>query len=348
MEGPAGDNRGDRKALAVAWGRYAHIVRPVAPVWIALAVLLFLSALFASSSTSTQSLNNLVFFSTVLALAALGQHLVIVGGGIDLSVASQISFGGVLFGYLQNHGHSIPESVAWAIIACAGLGLINAVAVTVLRINPLIATLGVGSLALGAAYTVPGSRVASTLPPEVTQLVSTRVLFDFIARPTLLVLAIGLVLALLVNRTIVGRRFVAVGAGAAAARLMGMRVELLRAAPYVLASALYAVCGVVIGGVSLTPGPTMGNQYLLPSIAAVVVGGTALGGGRGSIAATIGGALFITQLDSVTLQLGATDAVQLMIQGAVIVLAVGLYRLNFGDFTMSIRNALPNQGGAGA
>jgi ribose transport system permease protein len=311
-------------------------------------VLLFLSGFVASSSTSSQSLNNLVFFATVLAIAALGQHLVIVSGGIDLSVASQIGFGGVLFGYLQNHHHSIAASVAWAVLACAGLGVLNALAVTLLRINPLIATLGVGSLALGAAYSVPGSRVASTLPPEVTTLISTRVIFDFIARPTVMVLVIAIAMALVINRTTVGRRFVAVGAGAAAARLMGVRVELHRAAPYVLASVLYAVCGVVIGGVSLTPGPTMGNQYLLPSIAAVVVGGTALGGGKGSIAATLGGALFITQLDSVTLQLGASEAVQLMIQGAVIVLAVGLYRLNLGDLRLPVRNALTNQGGAGA
>lgn len=330
------------------WTRYAYCAKPILPVWVALAGLLLLSGIVAPSSTSSQSLNNLVFFATVLAIAALGQHLVIVSGGIDLSISAQIGLGGVLFGYLQNHHHSIPESLFWVALACAGMGLINALAVTVLRINPLIATLGVGSLALGAAYTVPGSRVASTLPPEVTQLVSTRVIFDYIARPTVLVLAIAIAIALVVNRTVVGRRFVAVGAGAAAARLMGVRVELHRAAPYVLASVLYALCGVVIGGLSLTPGPTMGNQYLLPSIAAVVVGGTALGGGRGSVAATLGGALFITQLDSVTIQLGASEAVQLMIQGAVIVLAVGLYRLNLGELRVPFRNAATNQGGAGA
>lgn len=320
--------------------RHGHAIRPVLPVWSALAILLLLSAFVAPTSVSSQSLDNLIFFGTVLALAALGQHLTIVGGGIDLSVAGQISFGGVLFGYLQLEGTPILGSVLWAIIACMALGALNALAVTVLRINPLIATLGVGSLALGAAFTVPGSQVASTLPLEVTNLVTTRALFDLIARPTVLAVALAVLTALIINRTIIGRRFVAVGAATPAARLMGVRIEAYRAAPYILASAFYALCGIVLGGISLAPGPQMGDQYLLPSIAAVVVGGTALGGGRGSVAATLGGAVFMTHLDSVTLQLGANDAIRLIIQGAVIVVAVGLYRMRLGDLGLSLRRSI--------
>ena len=122
----------------------------------------------------------------------------------------------------------------------------------------------------------------------------------------------------------VGRRFVAVGASPAAAHAAGVRVKAYEVATYVFASITYGAAGILVAGFLETPGISAGNNYLLPTIAAVVLGGTSLVGGVGSVVATGGGALFLTQLDQVVRGMGYGTAVQYIIQGLIIALGMAV------------------------
>ena len=133
-----------------------------------------------------------------------------------------------------------------------------------------------------------------------------------------------LVVAAVMRWTVAGRRFVAVGASPVAARAAGIRVRNYQVATYVLASLAYGGAGILLAGFLRTPNIDAGNSYLLPTIAAVVLGGTSLAGGTGSVVATAMGALFLTQLEQVVLGLGAAESTKLIIQGSIIALGMAL------------------------
>jgi ribose transport system permease protein len=147
-----------------------------------------------------------------------------------------------------------------------------------------------------------------------------------IPNTVLVAVATVAIVAAVIRTTVPGRRFVAVGASAAAARAAGVRVGGYVIATYVLASLTYAVAGILITGYLQTPGISAGSTYLLPTIAAVVLGGTSLAGGNGSVVATAIGALFLTQLDQVVTANGAAESVQYIIQGSII--AIGMLLRN--------------------
>ena len=141
-----------------------------------------------------------------------------------------------------------------------------------------------------------------------------------------MLIAVGvlLVVTFVIRKTVLGRRFVAVGASPAAARAAGIPVRAYELGTYIVAALAYGGAGILIAGFLRTPGIATGNDYLLPTIAAVVLGGTSLAGGRGSVIATAGGALFLTQLEQVVLGMGAPSSVQLVIQGSIIALGMAL------------------------
>jgi len=124
--------------------------------------------------------------------------------------------------------------------------------------------------------------------------------------------------------TVAGRRFVAVGASPPAAFAAGIRVRDYQIATYILASLSYGAAGVLLAGFLRTPNIDAGNSYLLPTIAAVVLGGTSLAGGQGSVVATAIGALFLTQLEQLVLGLGGSESTKLIIQGSIIALGMAL------------------------
>jgi ribose transport system permease protein len=127
-----------------------------------------------------------------------------------------------------------------------------------------------------------------------------------------------------IRTTVIGRRFVSVGANPAAARVAGVRVKRYELATYVLAALMYGIAGVLVAGYLGTPGINAGNDYLLQTITAVVLGGTSLAGGIGSVAATAVGALFLIQLQQVVSGMGAPPSVQYVIQGSIIALGMAI------------------------
>jgi ribose transport system permease protein len=262
-------------------------------------------------------------FAGILAVAAIGQTLVIQQGGLDLSVPGIFSMGAVLIVTIPggNEGDLIPALIIVGLVGLAG-GLLNGIAVTRFGITPLVATLGSNAIFIGVVLQATGGSIAFKATKNWQTFTADKVL----GIPILAVLAVVLtvLVALFISRTIWGRRFVLVGSSPLAARAAGLSVERYQLGAYAGAGLAYALAGALLSGYLQSPPLLPGNEYLLPTIAAVVLGGTALGGGRGSVIGTAVGVLFLSQLEQVISALGAKTSVEYLIQGAIVALGMGL------------------------
>jgi ribose transport system permease protein len=296
---------------------------------VALAVLLLVSPSIAPGSLGSTVLSATVPFAAVLVLVAVGQTLVIQQRGLDLSVPGVVSLSAVLVTTIGAEDDArLPLAVAVAVLTAAAAGLLSGLVITTLHVTPLVATLGVNALLLGAVLQITNGSQTSTVPPALADFAADR-LFGV---STLAVVAavVTAVIAVLQAFTTAGRRFVAAGTSPPAARAAGMPVGATVTLTYVVAAASGGLAGVLLAGYLRTPGLSTGDAYLLPSIAAVVLGGTALTGGAGSVVATVGGALFLTQLQQVAFGAGAPTSLQLLLQSAAIALGMALRVVPWG------------------
>jgi ribose transport system permease protein len=300
-------------------------------------VLIVLSAVLAPSSVRVGQIQSLLYFAAILGFAALGQHLVVVVGGLDVSIGPTVTLAALMFAkYADSSG--LLAAVLVATGAGAAIGLINGLAVTILRVTPLIATLGGGAIATGFAYTFAGQGAPSQVPDSYSAFLAQAPLG--IPMAAYMWLASVLFAATVLRFTLSGRRFTAVGANPRASRAVGIPVDVYKAAAYVVGGALFAVTGMLVATAVTTPGLRLGDPYLLPSIAAVVIGGTVLGGGVGSVLATAGGTLFVVQLSNLTLALNGGPAIQQIVQGAVIVAAMAIYGFKLSSLRIRRRKVI--------
>jgi ribose transport system permease protein len=293
-------------------------------IWIATAALFVLSAIVAPGTVTSGSLLAMLPFAGILAIAATGQTVVIQQRGLDLSSAATIGLGGIVFARAGAEIGSLPIAVAAATGAGALVGVTNGLLVARLGITPLVATLSVNALVVGGIRWLIG--YSPVYVPASMQGISRD---HVLGLPITLVIALIFVTltAAIVRKTIVGRRFIAVGANPKAAAAAGVRVLSYQVGSYIAAGACFAVSGVLLAGFIGSASPTAGNDYLLTSIAAVAVGGTPFSGGRGSVVASAVAALFLAQLGQMVLALGAAPAVQLLIQAAAILVAATIRRI---------------------
>jgi ribose transport system permease protein len=296
---------------------------PFAAIWIATALLFAISPLIASGSLSSSALTGMLPFAGVLAIAAMGQTLVIQQGGLDLSVPGTFSLGVVLV-VLVPEGQDSQLALGLLVVLGVGMlaGFLNGIAVTRLGITSLVATLGMNAVLIGTVLELTGGKITFNSTPSWIDFTVSKVF----GIPTIAVIAaIAIVLvAIFMRHSVWGRRFELVGASPTTARAAGLAVERYQLASYVAAGACYALAGALLAGLLNSPTLLAGDEYLLPTIAAVVLGGTALGGGRGSVIATAAGVLFLSQLDQVVTALGAKTSVQLVIQGVIVALGMGI------------------------
>jgi len=290
-------------------------------IWVATVLLFAISPLLASNSLTSGALLSMLPFAALLAIAAIGQTLVIQQRGLDLTVPGMILLTTVI---LTQHAAGLdsrlPVAILLVVLACVASGLVSGLAITQFGITPLVATLGVNGLLIGTVYQLTSGQATATSPAGLASFAASKT----IGIPNTALIAAGtvIVVAALLRTTVLGRRFVAVGASPAAARAAGIRVNVYLIATYVLASLAYGFTGILFAGYFPTPGLNAGSDYLLPTIAAVVLGGTSLAGGTGSIVATAVGAVFLTQLQQVLTANGAALSVEFIIQGSII--AVGM------------------------
>jgi ribose/xylose/arabinose/galactoside ABC-type transport system permease subunit len=302
-----------------------RFLRSAGSVWIAVVLLYVLSGLVSPAMYQSSQVMNILQVAAFLGVIALGQTVVLLVGGIDLSQAGMVTLVNIVSTSLML-GH--PENIALAVVACLVLalvvGLLNGLLVIVIGITPLVATLGMNSILFGSAlvYTGGAPRGDAAAAFEV---IGTGSILG-IPAPALVWAALAAALLILTRMTVFGRWLYATGANRQAAALMGVPVERVTVAAYVL-SALMATLGALLLTAYIgSPSLGIGNQFMLTSVAAVVVGGTALTGGIGGVLATVGGAIFITELSSFTNIVRVSSGTQFVIQGGIIVLSVLVYR----------------------
>jgi len=296
------------------------------------AATLVLVAVFASIAPGFLTVANAVNIALSIAIVgilAVGMTAVILTGGIDLSVGSVLALAGVSAAIVATRGASFPIVVLVALGVGALTGVVNGGLIAYLRVPPFVATLAMLTAARGLSFIISGGRSVGGMPDSFGAL--GRAVILGIPAPVIVMAAVMAAGAIVLDRMVFGRHIYALGSNAAAAWLAGIRVKLVTWLVYVLNGALAGLGGLVLASRLGAGVPNAGVQYELDVIAAVVVGGTSLSGGRGSIGSTLWGTVFIGVLTN-GLNLANVDPyVQKIALGVVIVIAViadGLGRRN--------------------
>ena len=320
--------RTDGLASSADGGRYAPFVASALvasrflPIWLATGVLAIVAAIIAPDALGSTSWAFVLPYMTILAVAALGQMLVVMHAGIDLSTPGVMSLGANL---IVGVGAGSNNRLAIAILACIGVGalvgLVNGLFVGVLKLNPLIVTLAVGQIVL--AYALKYSRgiaSATNVPEGLSSWAAEKPLG--ISSVFWTGAGITLAVALLLRYAAAGRRFQAVGANPRAAWMAGVHVRTHVVFAYTAAGTLYAVAAVLLAGVRISIDPSFGAAYLLAPIAAVVIGGASLSGGLASSSSTWMAALALTLLTQMLSILGLSAAMQFVVFGGAIIVGM--------------------------
>ena len=264
--------------------------------------------------------------TVIVAIGAVGMTLIIVSGGIDLSVGSSIALTSVAAALVLSRGGSPFVAILAAVLLGALVGAANGLAITRLRVIPFIATLGMLGVARGLAKWMAGEMTVQAPATWINELAVT-----FPARAWMIVapgvwmaIALAIAMSFVLRRTVFGRRAFAIGSNELAARACGIAVDRLKIAIYALAGAIFGLAGVTQMSRLRQGDPTVAAGAELDIIAAVVIGGGSLSGGQGSITGSLVGALIMAFLRNGCQQAGWPNYFQEIIIGAVIVVAVAL------------------------
>ena len=284
-----------------------------------LLALVVVSLVLQPTTLNSTSLLSMLPFASILAISSIGQGLTIQQRGIDFSIGGTLSLSAVIMTrYPNGHDSELLPAIALALAVAVVIGLANGLAITKLRITPLIATLAVNAIVVGAVLSYSQS-VGQSAPARLSNFAVDKTFS--IPNTVLVTIAFVAVFAITLGRTVTGRRFSAVSTGPPAARVAGLHVDRYTVATYVVASLCYATAGILVAGYVQTPSTDVGTSYLLASITAVVIGGTPLGGGKGNVVGTALAALFLSQLYALIAALGAAASWQLLIQAGAIAIA---------------------------
>jgi ribose transport system permease protein len=269
-------------------------------------------------------LSNMIMFAAPLGIMAGGQTLVMLIGGIDLSVASVATAAAYFMATHSLLGGGV--AVLFGLAVGAGVGVLNGVGVALLRVQPLVMTLGTGLMTEGMLVVYSQKMMAAG--PHVPQFIDdlgAGKMFGYVPNSLFLWAPIAIAFLFLLRRTGYGRLLYAIGDNRDACELSGIRVWRVVLVTYVACSVLAAVAGLVIVGAVDAANLSLADIYLLPSIAAVIIGGTSIFGGRGDYAGTIIGALILTVLNSILTLLDVPEPVRQILYGAIILLLAAAY-----------------------
>jgi ribose transport system permease protein len=267
--------------------------------------------------------------TTVNGVLALGATFVIITAGIDLSVGTVMTLSAVMTGvFVSNWGLPVYVGLLGGIATGAVAGLINGVTVSKMKVPPFVATLGVMMAAKGLSLVISGSKpIYFTGTPAVRGLTMDSLLGSFIPgfdvpNGVFYLFGAAIVASLILGRTILGRYAFAIGSNEEATRLSGVNVDFWKAAVYTLCGMFSGLGGVIIGSRLNSAQPALGSGYELDAIAAVVIGGTSLSGGEGTILGTIIGAFIISVLTNGLRILSVPQEWQMVVTGAIVIVAV--------------------------
>jgi len=299
--------------------------RPIIPLLALLALLVVLREIARPGIISADFLGVTLRATVPLAILAGCQTLTMLTGGIDLSVGAVASMAGFLVTTLVG-GPGLGVAILVAFAAAALAGLITGIGVGVFRVHPLIMTLGIGLVVLGLAnvWQLQMVQTGAGVADELRTLGSDR-LGGILPYSLLVFVPLAVVVLVALRRTGYGRLLYAIGDNPVAARLSGARAWQVLVVLYIVSALLAAVGGLLISGLTNVASVTLADSYVLPSVAASVIGGTSILGGRGGYGGTIVGALILTVLSSLLTALGYPEAVRQVLYGAIIVAVAAAY-----------------------
>jgi ribose transport system permease protein len=271
------------------------------------------------------NLSSVVRQTAVINIMALGMTLIIIAGGIDLSVGAILAMGGLLGTMAMAHGYPIWAGVLVGVLAGTACGLTNGLLTTQLNINPFIVTLGTLGIIRGVALIISNGLPVHQIPPGFSYLGEGTVLGVPFVLWVLVVCAVAM--HILLENTRLGRHSFAIGSNPDAAYYAGIPVKFDTTVVYAIGGMLTGLAGMIEASRLMTGQPTAGNGYELQAIAAVVIGGGSLRGGEGSVIGTLIGAFIMGLLSNGSDLLGISPYLQQAIIGAVIILAVSFDEL---------------------
>jgi ribose transport system permease protein len=266
------------------------------------------------------NLLNVAEQATIIAIIAVGMTFVIITGGIDLSVGSVLAFSGVVMASVLQHEVPLPLTLLIGLGVGLFCGLVNGILITAGRLPPFIATLGMMSVARGAALMFTEGRPISGFSENFRSLATGEVLR--IPTPVLIMIAVYIMAHFVLGRTKLGRYTYAIGGNEEAALLSGINVRLYKSMVYGLAGMLAGLAAILLTARLNSAQPIAGMNYELDAIAATVIGGTSLLGGEGTVVGTLIGALIMAVLRNGLNLLGVSSFIQQVVIGSVIILAV--------------------------
>jgi len=289
--------------------------------------LILLVLFFTFSSPFFFNMANLMTIAlqtSVIGIMAIGVTFVIITAGIDLSLGSVVAFAGVAVGISVGTGMPLPLAIIIGILAGGVCGCLNAWLVTKMNIPPFIATLGLMMSVRGINLVMTDGRALYfSKYPEFKLLAQGR-LFDVLPYPVFYLIVVAIISAYILRKTVLGRYVYAVGSNEDAARLSGIKVNRIKFFVYAFCGALTGIAGVILASRLNSGQPTVGVGYELEAIAAVVIGGTSLMGGVGTIGGTIIGAFIMSVLKNGLNLMGVSQFWQMVAMGVVVIVAVYL------------------------
>lgn len=301
-------------------------IMPVLLVYATMIILLLIANAVSPGFLSVTHLGNVARQASFLGIVAIGQTLIILTGGIDLSTSYLITLTNVVAAQMMN-GEDSNVLITCVVVLLIGLiaGAVNGMGICFMRIPPIVMTLATGNVLLGIAYIYCKGSPKGYRAPILETLVNSR-LFGVLSGSAILWLLLAALIVFLLAKSTFGRSVYAIGVNAEAARYSGIHVNRILITSYMLAGLMSAITGVLFVGYTGSAYMSTGSAYGMDSIAAVVIGGTSISGGRGGYMGTIAGVMIMTIITSLMTMLNMADSGRQIVQGLIIiVLLVAVY-----------------------
>lgn len=316
VEGPSNistkDDNNMLTSLQIFWRKYNTIVIFV--------VILILASIVSPKFMTSQNIFNVLRQTSTLGIMSLGMLMVIVMGGIDLSVGSMAALGCVFTGIFINKTDSVFIAVLLVCLIGLFLGAISGLFITLRNIAPFVMTLAMMTIARGFAYIYSKGNPIMISDPSLGKFIQGKVFY--IPVPGIILLIVFAIVAFIFRNTFMGRAFLAIGSNEEAVRLSGIRVKMYKLIGYSLSGMLAAASGAIIAGRTSIGSPLVGNGSELDAIAAIVIGGASLNGGKGSALSTLLGAFILGIISNIMNLTNIPAYPQEVVKGLIIVGAV--------------------------
>ena len=317
MSEPMTLDRESRAATRTSWGLYLAD-RPLLVLGGVLVLLVLVTGLIEPGYFSLRGIRNTLLLAAPVGIMAAAQTVLMLTRGIDISVAMVATLAAYIIG--SQAGSGIGLAIGWGLLAGAVVGAVNGLVVGIFRVHPLIVTLAMSAILLGLLSQWAQSifRGATSVPAFVRTVGGGSFAGNLIPYNTLVWLAVAVLVIVGLKRTGLGRMVYAIGDNPDAARLAGVRAWQVLLAVYTISGFLAALAGVLIAGQVGAVDLRLAQEFLLPSVAAAVIGGTSLFGGVGSYSGTIVGALILGVLSTMLTFLNATQAMKQVVFGVIV------------------------------